>query len=296
MGWSGVRRARTDKARRVITEINMFFWRHKKQRRDQIAGLVFRWRGARRHHAGKILALFFTTVFFAFSAYALRVEGLRAPLLTKRTGEVVLLSENNPHGERLMLQIEERSPFPLRWDPAFDKETMGRVAATASRLEGRVWNYSPALRPLPKSSQAVGLPSVSEGRAGFFVSEDRPWQDFSGSGDVSSTGFRGDLSVSALLVAHDGIKARLPSAELPLPGGVIADEWFGQSFRFLMNIDANGVVRGCLPLSGGSMEVAKPTEKQKLLVAWLHRTPFRPSVDGGDSVGVLELQIEAREQ
>ena len=296
MVWSGVLRVRTDKARRVIAEINMFFWRHKKQRRDQIAGLVFRWRGARRHHAGKILALFLTTVFFAFSAYALRVEGLRAPLLTKRTGEVVMLSENNPYGERLMLQIEERSPFPLRWDPAFDPETMGRVAATASRLEGRVWNYSPALRLLPKSSQAAGLPSVSEGGAGFFVSEDRPWQEFAGSGSASSTGFRGDLSVSALLVAHDVIKARLPSSELPLPGGVIADAWFGQSFRFLMNIDAKGVVRGCLPLSGGSMEVAKPTEKQKLLTAWLHRTSFSPSVDGTDSVGVLELQIEAREQ
>ncbi len=263
-----------------------------------MAGLVFRWRGARRHHAGKVLALFFTSVFFAFSSYALRVEGLRAPLLTKRTGEVVMLSEGNPFCERLMLQIEERSPFPLRWDPAFDSETMGRIARTVSRLEGRVWDYSPAMLPLPEGGGLVSLPSVSDGGSdggvSFFVREDRPWQKFAGSGDVSPEGFRGDLNVRALLVASGQIGARLPSSELSLPGGVIADEWFGQSFRFLMSVDAHGVVRGCLPLSGGSMEVAKPTYKQKLLAAWLYRTAFKPALDEPVSVGVLELQIEAR--
>ncbi len=274
----------------------MFFWRNKKQRRDQMAGLVFRWRGARRHHAGKILALFFTSVFFAFSSYALRVEGLRPPLETKRTGEVVMLSEDNPYCERLMLQIEERSPFPLRWDPAFDPETMARIVRTTRRLEGRVWDYNPAMWPLPESSESMALPSVTGGGAGFFASDDRPWREFSESGDVSPAGFRRNLNVRALLVANGQVGGRLLSSDLPLPGGVIADEWFGQSFRFLMSIDAGGVVRGCLPLSGGSMEVAKPTDKQKLLAAWLHRTAFSSSLDGSVSVGVLELQIEAREE
>jgi len=278
----------------------MFFWRNKKQRRDQMAGLVFRWRGAKRHHAGKILALFFTSVFFAFSSYALRVEGLRPPLETKRTGEVVMLSEDNPYCERLMLQIEERSPFPLRWDPAFDSETMERIDRTARRLEGRVWQYSPAMWPLPESDESMALPSVSGGGsgggAGFFVGEDRSWREFAESGEVSPEGFQRGVDVRALLVANGQVGARLLSSDLPLPGGVIADEWFGQSFRFLMSVDARGVVRGCLPLSGGSMEVAKPTDKQKLLAAWLRRTAFRPSGDESVSVGVLELQIEAREE
>ena len=44
----------------------MFFLRHKRQRRDQGAGLVFRWRGARRHRIGQVMALVVTGSFFAF--------------------------------------------------------------------------------------------------------------------------------------------------------------------------------------------------------------------------------------
>ena len=272
----------------------MLFWSHKKQSRDQIAGLVFRWRAARRHHAGKVVALFLSSVFFAFVIYALRVEVLRAPLLTKRTGEVLMLNPDNPYCAMLMLQVEERSPFPLRWDPAFDLETMGRIAVMTNKIEGRVWTYQPGMHTLPEVADSVGLPSVFEAGDAGFVSLRSSWSDFDGRNSID--GQRGGVNLRALMVAGDSIRARLPSSELSLPGGMIADEWYGQSFRFLMSIDANGVVRGCLPLSGSSMEVSKPTEKQKLLSAWLRRIVFTPSRDGVASMGVLEFQIEAREE
>lgn len=274
----------------------MFFLNKKKLLRDQGAGLVFRWRKARRHHSGKLLALLITSGFFAFSAYAIVLEGLRAPLLTKRTGEVVLLREGDPHCERLMLQIEDKSPFPLRWDPAYDAVTMGRVSESSRMLEGRVWDYKPTMMELPRADDSLELPSIVEQGGGYSIDLVSSWKDeeTGQSGDLG--GFAGDTNVSALIVADKQIHALLPAGDLPLPGAVVADEWYGQTFRFLVGIDSFGVVRGCLPLSGGSMEVAKPTDKQKLLASWLRRMAFKASEEDGGTIGVLEIQIQAREQ
>lgn len=277
----------------------MFFLRKHKQKKDQGAGLVFRWRGARRHHAGKILALLLSLGFFAFSAYAIRVEGLRTPLLTKQTGKVVMLSAEDPHCRRLLEQVEDRSPFPFRWDPALDAMTMGRISDATDLLGGRVWDYQPLMVQLPEAEGLMGLPSIFEENSRFFDSCVNEWDDASGGGQHFSTKRpNGDLRVIAQFVADQEMRDRLPTGELPLPNDLIVDEWFGHSFRFLLGVDSLGVVRGCLPLSSESMEVVKPTEKQKFLAAWLRKTGFKPSdqVGGGVSIGVLELKIEAIEE
>ena len=271
----------------------MFFLRHKRQRRDQGAGLVFRWRGARRHRIGQVLALVVTTSFFTFFVYVVRVEGLKEPLLTKRTGEVVMLNESDPHCELLLLKVEERSPFPVRWDPAFDADTMDRINAATRELEGRVWDYRPAMVALPDNRELSKLPSISEeGASGlrFYKGGRAEWLEAAESGGK----IYGNLRVSAQMEGDSAIQSRLPEGELPFPNDLIADEWFGKSFRFLVGIDSLGVVRGCLPLSGESMEVSNPTEKQKLLAAWLRRTVFKASENDLVTVGVLELQIEAQ--
>lgn len=270
----------------------MFNWNEKRRVRDLGAGLVFRWRGARRHHGGKVAALVITSVFFGFCAYALVVDGLRAPLLTKRTGEVVVLLEDDPACQRLLLQVEERSPFPLRWDPAYDVESMGRVRDATSRIDGRVWDYQPAMVEVPDFEAALSLPSISSRGPLVFDGLDSAWT----ADEPELVELTGELSVSALIIADKKIQALLPQGELPMIGGVIADEWFGQSFRFLVGVDKRGVVRGCLPLSGGSMEVAKPTDKQKLLAAWLRRISFRPSEQEAGVLGVVEIRIRARKR
>ena len=66
----------------------MFFRRKRKQKRDREAGLVFHWRGAKKHHLGKFIALMIAVSCFGFAAYALRIEGLEQPLVSKRTALV----------------------------------------------------------------------------------------------------------------------------------------------------------------------------------------------------------------
>jgi hypothetical protein len=280
----------------------MFLLRKKKQRRDQGAGLVFRWRGAGGRHMGKMMAFALTCGFFGFSAYALRVEGLRSPLLSKQTAQVVMLNDGDPHCQRLLEQVENRSPFPPRWDPAFDVQTMMRIFDAVGALDGPIWEYRPAMEQYASDDASdadggmLGLPSVLEKDAGFFSGSVDVWSGVAGENASSGRNTSDHPRVSVKVVADCGIQKRLPSGELLLPDDLMADEWFGQSFRFLVGIDSLGVVRGCLSLSGGSMEVAKPTEKQKMLAAWLRRMTFKPSDHDTLVIGVLELQIEARSE
>jgi len=209
-----------------------------------------------------------------------------------------MLHENDPDSERLLLRVEECSPFPLRWDPAFDPETMGRINTATSLLSGRVWDYRPSLVEVPQRKVSLQLPSISEDKRSFFLNASQDWGDSSDGMSIPAERSFVDLRVSAKIVADKEIQARLPLAEFPLPADLIGDEWYGRSFRFLVGVDSLGVVRGCLPLSGSGMDVVKPTERQKFLSAWLLRTPFKASNDIGSptSIGVLELQIEAREE
>ena len=137
----------------------MLFLRKKRQKRDQEAGLIFQWRGSRKHHIGKILALMIAVGCFAFSVYALKIESIKPPLLSKREGVVIMLNEDDPNCRKLMMQIEGKSPFPVRWDPVFDRGTLfglqsdGRTEAILMSLPPLVrWEYN--YQPEPGSQEA----------------------------------------------------------------------------------------------------------------------------------------------
>ncbi|BDS05949.1 hypothetical protein NT6N_09890 [Oceaniferula spumae] len=269
----------------------MFFLSKRRQKRDQEAGLIFRWRGARKHHTGKLLALMIATGFFAFSVYAIRIDGEKTPLVSKRTASVFFISEDDPNYQNLLVQIEEKSPFPRRWDPAYDKDTMARISAQTDLLAGKTWKYEPELVALPREQDGRALPSIVDPEEGLLGDIAKTWEL---SVDESGGQAEGDLYVLARINADSNIQKRLQQKSPVLPRALVAEEWFGQSFRFMIGIDAKGIVRGCVSLSGEGLEAVKPSEKQKLLSAWLRSQRFLP-VDSDQPVviGVLELQIEA---
>lgn len=269
----------------------MFFLSKKRQKLDQDAGLIFRWRGARKYHTGKLIALMITIGFFAFSVYAIRIGGTQTLLVSKRTASVFMINEDDPACRNLLVQIEERSPFPRRWDPAYDDETMSRVSQGTDQLAGKTWNYQPLLEPLPSEDPEPILPSIAEPDATLLGGMTRTWEvaDTGNSGQE-----RGELFVRAKITGDSSIQKRLPIKSQGLPQELIAEEWFGQTFRFLIGIDSKGVVRGCIPLSAETLEAVKPSDKQKLLAAWLRIQRFLPSApEQPTTIGVLELEIEA---
>lgn len=279
------------------------FFRKKKQKRDREAGLVFHWRGARKHHLGKFIALVLAVSLFAFIAYGVKVEGLQPPLLSKRTGSVVFLKPDDPATRKLMFEIEEKSPFPARWDPAHDAGTRARVSMMLEDAVGEPWEYDAELVPVPTGvEQGRGeLASIVDTRAGLLSGMEYGWRQDPVRVEVPRAG---DLYVRAQVSATDDLIGRLPVEELNLPANLVAEDWFGQSFRFMVGVDARGVVRHCVPLPGGSMGVAKAGDRQKELGVWLRGQLFKPVPDGGGkknadggpdglSFGELRLRIDA---
>jgi hypothetical protein len=268
----------------------MLFLRKKRQKRDQEAGLIFQWRGSRKHHIGKILALMIAVGCFAFSVYALKIESIKPPLLSKREGVVIMLNEDDPNCRKLMMQIEGKSPFPVRWDPVFDRGTLARIEGGVEVLVGEQWQYHAELVPMPAEKPPRGLASIIEPRDGLLGRVMNDWSE--GNSDAVED-VLGDLFIRARVLAGGSIKTRLPGDELPIPADLVADDSFGQSFRFLLELDSAGVVQSCLPLLGGTMDAVKTTDRQKKLAAWLRTQRFKESDHDGVATGQLELQIEA---
>lgn len=227
---------------------------------------------------------------FAFSVYGLKIESITPPLLSKREGVVIMLNEDNPHCQKLMMQIEDRSPFPVRWDPAFDRGVLTRVEGSVERLIGEQWQYEAELIPMPEEKPPSALASIVEphkGLLGYVMS------DWSAGGPAGVDAAQGGLFIQARVLAGGAIKGRLLGDELPIPSDLVADDSFGQSFRFLLELDAAGIVQGCLPLLGGTMDAVKTTGRQKKLAAWLRTQRFKPADHAGGVTGQLELQIDA---
>jgi hypothetical protein len=270
----------------------MYFLRKKRQKRDREAGLIFQWRGARKHHLGKIIALMGAIGFFAFSLYAIKIDGIKTQLLSKREGVVIMLNDDDPACQSLMLQVEERSPFPARWDPVSDPEIMARIDSAKNALHGKLWAYDAELKPLPKEKSPTGLPSIIEPHYGLLGRVVDQWRS---AGDVYGVEVYGDLFVRARVLAMGGLENRMPQGEMTLPVNLVADDWFGQTFRFQIRLNKNGIVTSCIPLLGGTADAPKITDLHKNLAAWIRTQQFKPSEPGSKqpSGGQLELQIEA---
>ena len=270
----------------------MFFRTKKRLKKDQEAGLVFRWRGARKHHAGKLLALVLTSGLFAFSVYAIRIDGGEKIPLSKRSGSVFILDENDSRNYQLLLQIEERSPFPNRWDPAHDVDTLGRIKQEVNFLAGHSRKYEPQLMSLPVVEEKLTLPSVIKPKSTLLGNALKTWS----LNEESESLQRGAIFIAARITADEEMESRLGVESRSLPPAVVAEEWYGQVFRFLVSLDEKGCVGDCLSLSGESLESLKPTEKEKLIATWLRGQKFEPAKGEPILRGVIELQIEALQQ
>ncbi len=255
------------------------------------AGLVFHWRGAKKHHFGKLFALVISVGMGVFAVNALKIDILHPPLVSQRKGVVVMLNENDPNCRDIMIQIEEQSPFPVRWDPAYDPEVMRGIEQDLSHLHGLKNEYSPQLAPLSVQSAPRELASVRRSSDGLLGDVMQHWDESHTPPDIAPPT---DLFVRARISVDSNLKGRLPQDEFSLPPNLVADDSFGQSFLFLITMDAKGIIRGCMPLPGGSTDASKTTERQKNLATWLRLQRFKPAAHPkGDVTGELELQIEA---
>lgn len=270
----------------------MYFIRRKKHQRDRDAGLIFHWRGFRKHHSGKMVALLMACALFAFSVYAINIETVRSPLQSKKEGVVFVLNEENPSVAKLLLQVEENSPFPARWDPAVDVEVQTRIAEDRNQLEGELWTYEMRMAQLPQKSQTREVPSIIDAYDDLLLGSTDKWRAYGANHDFAD---QEEPVIRVRVIAGDHLKPRISGDQLQLPNELIVDEGYGQIFRFQIALDSAGFVSNCTPLPGGTADAVIISDRQRDLASWLRSQRFKEDEQGGDGmvVGEVELQIEA---
>ncbi|MGB2403082.1 MAG: hypothetical protein ACPIA7_06685, partial [Akkermansiaceae bacterium] len=207
-------------------------------------------------------------------------------------GVVILLRPDDPIVRDLLLQVEYKSPFPSRWDPAIDKEVAARISMARDELEDPLWSYEIQLQPLPDVDRSPSLISITQSAPELFDVMPRHWQE-----PAVTQEFEASESpvIQVRVVASEQLKPRIVGNKLELPNKLIIDEGYGQIFRFQIALDAAGFVSNCTPLPGGTVDTIKITDRQRDLASWLRAQRF---TEGGDEappmvVGQLELQIDA---
>lgn len=251
--------------------------------------MVFRWRGARKHHMGKFLALAIAVAIFAFAIPAVQLEELKTPVVSQSTASVIYIDEDSPLSRELVMQIWDKSPFPPRWDPAQDPETLQRVLATSDAISPRVHSYSPTLVPMPISTENDNLPSTVNPNAPLLPSRAAFWKSIAQSNDETTA----PEAVQAMFVMNTSaaLRERLPKNMTLPPAHLVTEEWLGQTFRFILTLTPRGTVGSVFPVQGGTLDEGQLSESQKALLTWIKAQHFTPHTSA--STGTIELQLKA---
>lgn len=266
----------------------MFFSRKKKLIKDREAGLTFNWRGSRGYQWGKVMAFVISGGLFIFAVYALKIGGEQKSMSEKREAVVMVIDQLDPSNQALMMIVEQRSPFPPRWDPAYDVGVLKRVNEGLESMMGASSSYDTPLLPIPEESYADY--SVSNVRAddGLFYQEilQREVPEA-----LAASGSRGGLLRNISILESSALSSRLECLYHPLPDGLVSESSYGQSYEFIVGLDTKGEVFSCLPVTGGAMDTIKPSNSQRKLASWLRKQNYKAADD--ITVGMIELQIEA---
>ena len=268
----------------------MFFSRKKKLLRDRQAGLAFHWRGGQDFQSPKVISLIITSVVFAAALYAVKITSIRPPVIPLREGSVVMINHDDPHSQKLIMQVEHLSPFVARWDPALSPSVLKRIKEKAKSFIDPSTPYEAPLMPLPHEVEPDRLAALYDHNTELFIFNDKKIQAAPSSQGGAST----DVSVSALFTLHGNIKGRLLQDSYVLPEFLITEDVYGQSFKFVLALDTKGHVYSCLPVTGSALASNKPTAYQKLIASWLKLQKFEPVESKELVVGELIVRIVAK--
>lgn len=268
----------------------MFFSRKKKLLKDREAGLVFNWRESRGSSFAKIMAFVCVALGFSFVMYALKIDGVRERMLSKREATVEILNADDLNSRGLMTLVEQRSPFPPRWDPAYDLDVSFRVARGLEAMLNDDRSYDAVLQPMPEEEVSDQLVSVIESDGGMFFKGfvNRATENTAALEESSEL-----LRLEVFISADEVLGGRLLQVSYELPVDWISRDAFGQAYQFVVGLDSDGEVISCLPAVGGSVDSVKPAESQRQLGEWLRNLDFEPNKKASMVVGLLELELRA---
>jgi hypothetical protein len=228
-----------------------------KQKRRNAPEWVFPWRPLGGWTISKWSAVLIVGGVFALflSSVRIRLSPLE-PWAAKKAA--VIHVSNDAEGRALTLRASEGGPFPSRFEPA---SWEGAAALEQAAFEELRWTpppYVPALRDLPESPAPPLQLSAMEAAV-------LPKRRAAAAGPPP-----GHLKPTPTLYPLSGITVRGMPQQLPPFDGTVSTAMTAEAWRFLLRLDAAGLVRECVSLSGGDETGAPPLEN------WLRHVAFPP--------------------
>lgn len=280
----------------------MFFSRKEKLLDDRKAELVFNWRGSRGYQLGKLFALVFSVIIFGLAVYALKIEVVKPSVTSIRKGVVTMVDEGDFRNQGFINLVETLSPFPPRWDPAYDVDVFQRIDEKLTDLMEGDSSYSAELLPMPEERLwGKGVSSQSFlsaiGEKGVFYDHFLDSEAFNGNSvaHAQKAPEQGELTLNVSLFAGDRFSQRLAGFEdgQLLPKDAVSEDAYGQSYRFIIGVDERGRVISSLPAMGRAVDSVNQGDSQRGLMEWLRGQVFQPVDEEGIVVETVELRISA---
>lgn len=230
----------------------------RKQQRAEAPEWVFLWRQPRGSSIQKWFAILAVSGGFAFFLTSARIRVVPpAPWATHKVS--VIHATDDAEGRTLTLRAREGGPFPSRFDPSAWE---GAAALERAAFDDARWTpppYVPVLRNLP-DEVTPPVPLAVKGEA--ILPKLSP--------ESVAAPLAVKLSLAPELYPLSGITAAAMPRDLPPFDGVVNATLTAEPWRFLLRLDAAGVVRDCVSLAGGDEAGPPPLE------GWLRRVSFTP--------------------
>lgn len=131
----------------------------RRTRRDEAAGLIFRWRVARGSRTRGLFAVLIATGLFALGASFIQVKGKTVRIEHRETARITILTAGQDSSRPWFEWARRNSPFLDRWEPEVDNALREHMAELEDELIARS-KYQPLLWPMPEITKEVPLPEL----------------------------------------------------------------------------------------------------------------------------------------
>lgn len=241
----------------------MSWFNKRKTTRDREAGLVFAWRVPHSSNGRMFIATVVIGLIVGAAATTVKVRVVPPPRVLERRASLQLADRSI--SATAFREVDERSPFPLRLDPARIPQAKQLVASALQESCPLPESFRPELKEWPQEKKPRNLPAAVTG-----VQVLPPLPDHRAAPpNVSAIRLAPHLTVS-----DQELSARVP-APLPPWNGEIDPKWAGKSFQVIAEVTDDGSIRTLMPVD----PAVEPWQREAQI--WLRKVRFEGPVQAG---------------
>jgi hypothetical protein len=219
---------------------------------------VFRWKPLGSPLVPKLVALAISATALVLLVTQVRIQLALPERMSPRRAALIYLGDD-PQGRELAMRAREGGPFPSRFEPS---DWEGLAALEQQVMAGARHQpepYVPEIADLPEENLVQALVLAPRGERFF------PKREAAAITPPDSSGLKLAPVLHPLSALAAGVLPdELPAFDGPVDGAMAAAPW-----RFLVRLNADGVVTECTSLEKGGEPAADA------LQVWLRKVPFK---------------------